>query len=240
MIRIKFFLCLAAMVFAGAMFSGCPTDPETGGVADLGNLDGPVRILDGETRYYSLATGQETLSPASPDWDIAFTYDRLIYTNSGDTATALGSNGNGGVRYTGRTDFIAVTLADAVDDNSSAYWDSDLADYQTDKTVYATPSAEEMGAGLPRTLNVMTFIGYGAGNGSQASPFEDYLYNKKQFYRMVPGSGMPPQFEILNQVYIIKHGDGAGYSKIQVTSMEAVATGKGSMRIYQINYAPLP
>jgi hypothetical protein len=235
--RIRFFLYLAALVFAGIMFPGCPTEPETGGVEDLGNPDGPIVILqDGPTRYYSLATGQGVSDPASQNWDIAFHYDRLIYTNSGDTAAALSSNGNGGVRYTNSTDFDAITSAtQAVNPASEG-----LEDYVTDKTVYASPAAE-MGAPAERTINVMTYIGYGSGDGSSAEvPLTDYKFNKKQFYN-ADMSDMPPVYSVTNQVYVITHGDGVSHSKVQITAMESIVSAKnGNRRIYQIKYAPLP
>jgi hypothetical protein len=230
--RIKFFLYLAILVFTGTMFPGCPTDLETGGVADLGNLDGPVTVLmNGPIRYYSLATGQETLSPASQDWDIAFDYNRLIYTNSGDTADLLGSGGQGGVWCTGSTNFAAVNSTSGADFTVS---------FARDTKRFTNPAAD-MGDPTENRINVMTYIGYGSGNGDSAStPLTDYNYSAQQFYN-ANLSEMPPIYSTTQRVYIIRHGNGTEYSKVQITSMGTINSAKdGNRRIYQINYALLP
>jgi hypothetical protein len=230
--RIKFFPYLAVLVFAGALFPGCPTEPETGSVVDLGTLDSPITVLmNGPTRYYSLATGKEILNPASADWDIAFDYNRLIYTNSGDTAVLLGSGGQGGVWCTGSTNFAGV--------DSTAGADFTIP-FAQDTKRFTSPAAE-MGSPAENRLNVITYIGYGSGTGTIGSePLTDYQYNQYQFYN-ADLSTMPPVYSTTKWVYIIRHGNGTDYSKVQIVTMNSISSAKnGNSRIYQINYAPLP
>jgi hypothetical protein len=216
---------------ASALFLACPTEPE-----DDPNYGGDEKTISGisaaagETKYYSLSTGEEVAADKAntTGWDIAFTRTRLILTNSGDTASGLGSGGDGGVWYTDKTDFDDVSLDDRPEDTG----------YNTDTGKYvwngmgAAPTAKML-------LNVMTFVGYDYGNGEAASiptlkgaapydpdrdgdypspgAFTGYKYDQKTYYKQEHGSGGGPTFSSTNYVYIIRHGDGEHYSKIQIT-----------------------
>jgi hypothetical protein len=181
----------------------------------------PIEVSGG-TVYYSLSTGQQVTDSAaiaSNAWDIAFmrsaTVWRMIMTNSGDTAGDLGSSGNGGVWYTEKFDLDDARMEDKVDPPEGI-----LAPYATDQKRWV----DVMGSVRELNLNVMTFVGYANENavdGSAAHPFAGtpehempYLYNKKQFYKS-PG-GMPPGFVSTGRVYIIRHGDGVHFSRIQI------------------------
>jgi hypothetical protein len=205
-------LGLMVLWFAGNGFSAAGAEPpevrelvlEVSG-GDRGT--GPV--------YYSLTTGQKVTDPASQDWDIGFERPRLIYTNSGETAGTLVSGGLGGVWHTEKTDFAEITQADAVR-NDPLY-----GPYQRDTTRWIE------GAMLRpvslRRINMMTFTGYGneAKNDgkTRASAFSaSFSYNKKQFYS---ARGMPPSYTLTNRVYIVRHGDGKGESKIQIRAYES-------------------
>jgi hypothetical protein len=220
-----------------ALFLGC-SDDGGDGIADLGTLDSPIVVFDGNPRYYSFSTGLEVLNPATADWDIAFFYNRRIYTNSGDTAIKLGSGGNGGV-WPKDFSFDAVTSADIASANFTA-------DYATDKAKFTTPSlGGEMGPPEKDSLNFITFLGYGnitsdAASGDTAEdPYSDYQYDQKQFY-IADTSTMPPVYTLTNRVYIIRHADGLTYSKIQITAMDSISsTSSGSRRIYKILYSGL-
>jgi hypothetical protein len=183
----------------------------------------------GVVRYFSLATGKAVTNPkkiASQAWDLAFFNTRLIYTNSGVTATELGSGGKGGVWYTDKS-FAEAGWEDRVTD------DPLYQPYETDvyRFAYGMTGGEESTYSSRRKMNVMTFMGYdneneeGAGF-SEERPFSlNYRYNKKGFYvnEMDPVTGMgimPPLFSASGQVYIIRHGDGKGYSKFQVTQFD--------------------
>jgi hypothetical protein len=222
----KIFLGFLALLCAAALFLGCPTDPED---EDL-NYGGDAKTLpdvslltsDG-TKYYSLSTGQEVTGAdiASDKWDIAFRRTRLILTNSGDTATALESGGKGGVWYTDKTVLSEVSSDDKAGEN-----DPILKNYITDQKRYTSTG---MGAATEQFLNVMSYVGYrneAEADGKTAETYlgnkaEDaagtmpYLYDKKQYYNSESHEGMPT-FSPNNQVYIIRHGDGSRYSKIQI------------------------
>jgi hypothetical protein len=50
----------------------------------------------------------------------------------------------------------------------------------------------------------------------QMASYIPYLFNKKQAYTM---KGMPPTYTRTGQVYIVRHGDGARYSKLQLSEV---------------------
>jgi hypothetical protein len=178
-----------------------------------------IEVLGGEPGsgpvYYSLRTGRRTGNPASQDWDIAFERPRLIYTNSGETAAALGSGGLGGVWHTEKTGFAGVSQGDAIK-NDPLY-----GPYNTDTLRWIDGAMLKPAAS--RRINVMTFTGYAneakKDGNTRASAFSaSFSYDKKQFYS---ARGMPPSYRLSDRVYIIRHGDGAGESKLQIRSYES-------------------
>jgi hypothetical protein len=219
-----------------------PVDDYTGATAFTVEVPSPATTV----LYFSFAAGLEAGDEItsgginSTGWDIAFTNGRLIYTNSGDTATAVSSGGVGGVWFTGQT------LFQNTDDFVTGPY------YATDKTysVNASATAESpSGQGMPTSksrLNVMTYMGYGFGNGrgdgdndnsdgdsgAEDTPLGDFKYNAMGFYKSGAEMG---SYIMTNRVYVIKHGDGAGYTKIQITSMEA-PEGTTGPRVYSGHY----
>jgi hypothetical protein len=221
------FLSVAALLCAALFFLGCPTDPgdEPNYGGDEETLSIVVAAADG-VAYYSLSTGQKVAGTES--WDIAFRRSRLIFTNSGATAAYpdVVSTGSGGVWHVTKTNLADVTVDDAVKD------DPLYGPYNTDVVRYATGMT---GVG-PIRMNIMTFVGYSnedENDGLSLESFFDtpYAYDKKQFYN---STGMPPVMSVSNQIYIIKHGDGSKYSKIQITAYESNNT--TSTDTYQIKY----
>lgn len=169
--------------------------------------------------YYSLRTGQRVADPASREWDIGFERPRLIYTNSGETAAALGSGGRGGVWHTEKTDFAGTGPGDAVRD------DPLYGPYNTDALRWIDGAMLKPAA--PRRINVMTFTGYNNeekkdGRTRAAAFSPSFSYNKKQFYS---ARGMPPAYRLTGQVYIIRHGDGSGQSRVQIRAYESQSRG---------------
>ena len=217
---------LCATGIALAVLAGCDTDKTNQWMPKEGEMQVTVDTTTG-VRYFSLATGEEIIDSAgivSGDWDIGFVRPRTILTNSGDTTADIGSGGQGGVWYTESADFDAVVQDDAVtsgDILGNAY-NIDIKRY-----IYS------MSATSYRPLNVMNFTGYGEGDGTQANPFKTMQYNKKQFYSGAGGSGYP----VTNIIYIIKHGDGSHYSKIQVTEYEY--NGSGPSDTFIVRYKNL-
>jgi hypothetical protein len=225
----RFFLGFLVFLCAAALFMGCPNEPDDEEEEDVivkgvQNLD--VSVATGEgPKYYSLKTGKEVtdaVAIASKKWDIAFEASRLIYTNSGDTAVGVSSGGQGGVWFTDKTDFADVSAEDKVETTG------DYADFTADVTKYISG----MGGASASRLNVMTYVGYTSGTGTESEPYTTvpmqggppsddyvpYLYDKKHFVSMT--HMMPPvgaTYALSNQVYIIKHGDGTHYSKVQIT-----------------------
>jgi hypothetical protein len=216
-------LCFAALLL------GCPTEAEEEEEVVVEALDSPVVITGTETKYFSLTTGKRVSDSErnTENWDIAFSRNGsvggLIYTNSGITASLLGSGGKGGVWYTDETDFDAVTS-----DSDKVTVTGEYAGLDVDATKYISTTTDGSGDGTAYVLNVMTYLGYaGSGDGNLAStpyrantlsgPPTNYLpysYNKHQFYKML--NMMQAQYEVTEEVYIIKHGNGTDYSKIQV------------------------
>jgi hypothetical protein len=215
----KFFFLL---LLAALVFTACPVEPE--------NTDGGITVTlpvngGGGTTYLSLSSGEPVSNPASAEWDIAIeAHDSsfFILTNSGVSAQDLKSGGQGAVWFTEKTDFPSVALADAKQENLGEY-----EAYTADTTRYAVI----MGPVVKETLNVMTYLGYRSGDGTEASPFlpelvgaggmtasySPYRFDKKQSYSM--GGGMPPAYSPTYQVYIIRHGDGTAHSKLQLADI---------------------
>jgi hypothetical protein len=209
--------------------TGCLADPDDSGVDELGNLNEAITVNEGTIRYFSLSTGEETANPASQDWDIAFDYTRMIYTNSGATADAVGSGGQGGVWASNTMNFAGVT---------STAGANFTIDYAVDTAKYTSPAAE-MGAPALNRLNVITYVGYTSGTGTEDDPLTGYAYDQKQYYE-ADLSTMPPVFSVTNRVYIVKHSDGEHYSKVQITAMDSISSAKkGNKRIYAIVYETL-
>jgi hypothetical protein len=216
-----FFLC-----FIPLFFIACPMEDQSDNneKTKITNEDGvftlEVTIRDGEKKYFSLSTGEEVTGDArfTPAWDIAFERPRLIYTNSGDSAQALASGGGGGIWHTDKIVLADVTLDDAVKD------DPFYKDYNADTSRWIT----NMIGQVSRPLNVMTYLGYmnedekGIDGKSAEGVFSMYYkYDKKQFYsNEFDENGdmfMPPHFTPTMRVYIIRHGNGAEYSKVQIS-----------------------
>jgi hypothetical protein len=208
------------------LFTACPNEPDE---SDDGLSLGSVTAIENQTpEYYSLSSGEKVDADkiTSADWDIAFSFGRMIYTNSGATEAALGSGGQGGVWATGKTDFAAVSSPDGADFSLP---------YAADTERYTSPAAE-MGEPVLNRLNVISYAGYGKGSGDTVEdPLTDYKYNAKQYYS-ANLSTMPPVYSMTNQVYIIKHGDGVHYSKLQIRSMDSLASTRGNRRVYLVKY----
>jgi hypothetical protein len=189
-------------------FTGCPGEEEPPNIGgDLKVISG-VMVGAGEIKYYSLSTGQEVTGDAinSNAWDIAFSRTRLVLTNSGATATLLTSGGQGGVWFTEHFSLEGVTQDDAVKG------DPLLDPYTTDQARYVAG----MGAPAETRLNVMSYVGYDneaeADGLSSETALSGYSYNKKEYY----ASASMGAYNSTDRVYIIKHGDGTHYSKIQI------------------------
>jgi hypothetical protein len=221
--RHSFFV--AGVLVCALIFSGCPT-PDDDPVEDLGSLDEAITVVPEKTRYFSLSDGKEVSDPKTKDWDIAFDYNRLIYTNSGATAADLESGGLGGVWSTGQTNFDAVVSSAGADFSQP---------FTTDTKRYTNPAAE-MGAPTLNRLNVITYAGYGSGDGNTGeTALTDYQYDQQQFY-IADLSTMPPAYNLTKTVYIIKHGNGTDHSKVQISYMQSITSTSGNKRIYQVNY----
>jgi hypothetical protein len=219
------------------LFLGCPT--EAGGGS--GGLI--IEVPAGQTKYYSLKTGMEITNAASTAWDIAFERETgntmsgpLIYTNSGNTAAEKGSGGDGGVWYTGTTNFASVTLADRIN-AAGEYVGFDSDTNKKVKIEYPGGGGGSTVYILSINMNVMTYLGYRGGSGSAGDPYlanlftnpstyVPYMFNKNQFY----GMNSLTNCYTTNQVYIIRHGDGSRYSKVQITGFEMPA-GKDVYRV---------
>jgi hypothetical protein len=226
----RYFFVALALACVIPLFLGCPTEddsPSYGG--DLKELPGvSLGTADG-VKYYSLSTGEEVTGAdiATDKWDIAFTRTRLIFTNSGATAEALGSGGQGGVWYTDK-----AVLSEVSDDDRLGEDDAILQSFLTDQKRWVTG----MGGAAETTLNVMSYAGYDneADNDglSQSSPLAGYSYNKKQYYDS-PSMGA---YTNTSQVYIIRHGDGSHYSKIQIDYQYTTSPAKDNWSISYQNF----
>jgi hypothetical protein len=225
---VMFAVC--TLVFMGCSNDDDDDDTPPGAVA----FSVAISPGGGGTKYFSFARRFTDESGAvtatnNKNWDIAFSTGRYIYTNSGATATDLGSNGGGGVWYTGKTVFADVTSAA----------DADFAkNYAVDtkKWVGGMSSAAE------QNLNVMTFVGYGSGDGnSETTAFSasNYLYDQEEYYYQQGSMGAGVSFPMRMRVYIIQHGTGSTYTKIQITEVSGSGT-DAAPRVFSGYYQTIP
>jgi hypothetical protein len=228
-------------------FAGCPAESEN----DKGNLIEASLPIDGSgsRHYYKLSSGKE-VSPDGDNWDIALeAHDGAFFvlTNSGDTASALGTraSGLGGVWFTDTTDFNAVVSKDrrVLDPGGDL---NDTAAYTVDRKRYVMVMAADP---AEQFLNVITYAGYPSGDGlapetcfeynapdmGNMAAFIPYLFNKRQAYRM---TGMPPNYTPTSRVYVVRHGDGEHYSKAQVSEVYH-ESGNPSQFVLQLRYEPV-
>jgi hypothetical protein len=234
--RTKVFLSFAVLFCAVLFFLGCPNgNDEDDDDKNYGKGEPQEKEIEVTTGvvYYSLTTGTAVTDPAkiaSKDWDIAFQRSRMIYTNSGATATNVESGGLGGVWFTNKTNFNNVSDEDSVETTGNY---AEYDDFIADVTKYMAGGGMGGGSGpTPSIFNVMTYWGFKSGTGTSTDPytsyaqtdFEDtskfvpYGYNKKNYVKMT--SMMGPNgatYEVSQEVYIVKHGNGVNYSKIQIT-----------------------
>jgi hypothetical protein len=211
--------------YSGTLTAALPilASPPSG---DFTNL--AFKYTEANIKFYSLARGVEidASKKNTTEWDIAIeagsdTFCR-IYTNSGESASAFGTGGQGGVWFVNETVFNDVTLADRVTNFSEG--NGEYAAYVTDVTRYQRGMADP----LPGRMNIMTYYGYASGDGLTAdtafgwsspgppmSPF--FEFNKKAF-ATCPG-GMPPPWDETGQIYIIGLAGGDAYAKFQVNAL---------------------
>jgi hypothetical protein len=241
-----FFRLLILLGCVFTLFIGCKEEEEDDvnyGVGSPKDITISVAASAG-VKYYSLSSGTmtevtEATAIASKNWDIAFQRSRLIYTNSGVTATTADSGGLGGVWYTDKTDFSKVSDADRV-----TTIPADYAGLNVDTTKY---TAGQTGA-TSSQMNVMTYLGYASGSGNSSedcyqmnptptgsdySTYKAYNYDKKS--AITASAGMPPVYGVSEQVYIIRHGTGDKYSKIQIADYTST-TGSSASDTYDITY----
>jgi hypothetical protein len=227
-------------VLTGLCFTACPTEAENEG----GNVIEVSLPIDGSGRrhYYDLSSGGE-VSPEGDNWDLALeAHDGgfFVLTNSGVTAAEASSSGLGGVWFTDTTDFDLVT---ASAQRIIPAEGSEYEPYTADVYRYTMVMAAEP---VKQILNVITYAGYPSGDGlivetrfeyntpdmGNMGAFIPYLFNKRQAYTM---RGMPPSYSPTNQVYIIRHGDGEHYSKVQLIEVYREA-GSPSHFVMQVRH----
>ncbi len=206
---------------------------EDGGSGSGGSSNPTLTIsaADGDPAYISLANGTilDDSAANTASWDLKFTYDRTIHTNSGATATLESSGGTGGVYFVDSATTVNgvsaanLTAAEAVFDGGETGWDT--YKHYDDTRYYQTQTTEST------QMNVMTYHGYDSGDGlAGTTPYNGYNYDADSFYHNA--GGMPPTYVMDECVYIIRHGDGTKHTAVQVSALET----SGSDRVYQISY----
>jgi hypothetical protein len=237
----KFLVVMFAML--ALSFTGCSSndDDDDDPVDDYTGATAFTITVNEAGKYFSFTDGLTDeagkLAAAANDqnWDIGFNGGRYIYTNSGATKDVLGSNGVGGVWFTGWTKFKNLTALPA---------DTNFAGTHAVDTTYwikgMGPSPAE------QQVNVMTYAGYYQGSGGendgseQAKPLamdpvtNSYYYNQYSYYRQegtMSGSG--PTFPTTDRVYIIKHGTGNKYTAIQIIDVSGTAIARTYVGYYQ-------
>jgi hypothetical protein len=230
----KIVLGFLVLFCVAALFLGCPTedtDDTNYGVGETQERE--IAVVTGVPKYFSFTTGAEVTDAAkiaSKEWDIAFQPSRMIYTNSGATATLTESGGQGGIWFANKTDFDKVSDGDRVEPTGDY---AEYADFTADVVKYTSATASNR-------FNVMTYWGFAGGSGTQEDPYQTktfdgsatfvpYTYDKKNWIIMTTMTGPNgATFDLTNEVYIVKHGDGTHYSKLQITNYGSEGSGMGA------------
>ncbi|MDR1248470.1 MAG: HmuY family protein [Treponema sp.] len=212
--------------FTLALLVGCDTDGSR--TSTPSEDEETIEVETGKTRYYSLDPFAEVTGAdiASAKWDVAFKPGRIIQTNSGSTASALGSSGDGGVWHTEKFDIVETALGDRV---TTGGWNTDVVKYV----------AGQMGAASQQTVNVINHFAWSSGDGNSAdTKLTSAQYDSggaKGFITATPGK-MPPDYTVTKRVYIIKGGSGgSNYHRIQITGYSSVS----GTDTYILNYLKL-
>jgi len=210
------------------VLTGCDQATSTGSTAATSTTKSLTVTSTSAYTYWDLSTGTEVTDPATQDWDIAFSYaTQGILTNSGATATTQASSGAGGVWYAGTTDFDTVTSTSGADFTE---------DFAVDTSV-SVSTASQLGTSTVSTivLNQMTKLDYTSGDGSADDPFTNDasagVYDGEAYYAYNQGVSAS------GEVYIVRHGDGTSFSKLQITSLTTSQTGSTTSRVRVIKYA---
>jgi hypothetical protein len=231
---------IGILLIFGFVIMGCPngtTDDEDDGPGFVkeGVIEFEVNTGNGPL-FFSLNDGEwvDASEAGTKNWDLAFQRMRKIYTNSGASAQEFSSGGMGGVWYTNKTDFDAVTSKDdAVTELSTI-----LAPYITDQGRYTGTYS----AGSLARINLMTYMGYINEETATGTTKEDYL----QYSSGEGASYLPTAFYDIDQietgqVYIIRHADGKTYSKMQVFDFEFISSSTHPSKLgtdsYKLRYA---
>lgn len=196
-----------------------------------------VSVPAGESRFVSLGSGtvlESTVSNTTA-WDLEITNGRVIYTNSGDTASARASGGTGGVFYvSGANSVGAVTAADLTAATAAFALDTD-ASWDEHKHFDRTRWVPGHGGGaVARELNVMTYHGWQGGIGDEGNPYSGFPTDSGNAFFDFDHIPPPPTITLTNRVYIVRHGDGQNHTAIQISGMEGT-----DPRNFQITYRNL-
>ena len=176
-------------------------------------------------KYFSLEQGIELPEAVSDtqEWDLRFKASFRILTNSGATAAVdeCNSGGVGGVVFTGSTDF-GVSV------------DTGTLNYGVVGATDIKPWIQGMGPAAETLTNLMNFPGYVNGTGIETDPYRDGgTWDQVQYCE---SSGMPPTYIMTDRVYVVRHGDGAGYSKVQLMSLEYSTVGTVTTYVFRFRY----
>jgi hypothetical protein len=224
-------LPLSILVLAVICAAGC--DPVGAGGEDDGSYiyDGQkIKRPGSPSEYiYIYVDFEDPENPLSmgdnTEWELRFSGERDVYTNSGSTAVTEGSGGLGGVVFSGKTDFddtITITEAeslfedDPVDGVDYTYWDQSEIDSDT---AYET------------TRNAICYPGYpsspvegrdGLTEDTAWAFFPDADFSLSTAY--AEWDRMTPNFRnYTNNVYIVRSGDGLSYYKFQIPEVDYTA-----------------
>jgi hypothetical protein len=215
---------------------------------------GTRKVYDGyyadDPLYISLASpGSPRSTGGSDDWDIMIHNRKEILTNSGVTATAESSGGQGGVVFAGTTRLkktVTIPEAEALfaDAAASSGMDKgvDFSYYSKYKTT--STAGERLG-------NAMSFPGFRNQDGRDGeTDVRAWVYGEPgahvdaDFSRATAFARwemMAPNYSSFNDnVYIIRSGDGERYYKFQVNEVVYVSEGMGMTRYtFDVRFAEI-
>jgi hypothetical protein len=190
---------LCVLLFSVIVFVGCD-DSSSSSDDDSITIQVSVTGSVYNSVYFDLESESslDESEAASQNWDLRFQASTKVCTNSGSTATEESSNGQGGV-------VLYSNQASASELDFTGTYNTDVEKYVSGHGTTAY------------NFNTMSFPGYESGTGTTGDPFSSAAMDQAQFYTY---DGMPPVYEMTGQEYVIRHGDGTSYSKLEFLAIE--------------------
>ncbi|MFI3257653.1 MAG: hypothetical protein R3Y36_05085, partial [Spirochaetales bacterium] len=221
------YICLLAIIFAmsceNPMYEDVITQTEYDAIIER---EGIVTVYAPSAQAVYLQfteNGVEQVSASSKDWHI-YSPDTTwrFGSNSGTTATAVGSGGTGGVKVFKGVNFYDIT--------SINHTNGQITDLGSD---FAVDETYDYNSGSMTNLNLNYYLTKSLYNTTTTTPSETYLF----WFDMASMTSGTGYLAGTDYIFIIKDGNGGNYVKIQPVQITTDGSGMSfDNRVYLFIY----